>query len=90
MTRKKLSAEALLSKALVETTVVEKELERAEDELAVAHAVLETTLPEFAHDPDVSRAVETTAVAKERVAKSAERLKDLAEDLKEAGGLGSP
>lgn len=74
MTSKKDSAERTLSKALEKTVAVKKELEVAEDELAVAHAVLETKLVKAAHDAEVRKAVNVTTVAKKRVSKS---VKDL-------------
>jgi hypothetical protein len=81
MTRKHQSAESRLSKAIEKTSAVKKELELAEDELAIAHAVLETKLIKTAHDAEVGAAIKTTAVAKERVGNSAKELDEVKDVL---------
>jgi membrane-bound lytic murein transglycosylase MltF len=83
MSLKKHSPEELLVKAVKKTDDVKKELERAEDELIAAHAVLETKLAKAAHEADVETAVATTGVATQRVGKSAEDLKEVKEVLQE-------
>ncbi len=69
------SKDLSLKEAAKKTKQVTEEIVVAEEELTVAHAVLDKHIPENPKEPDVRQAVEATEQVKKRLRKSA---KDLA------------
>ncbi|MFZ4289544.1 hypothetical protein [Variovorax sp. HJSM1_2] len=63
-----------LKDAAKKTKQVNEEIVVAEEELTVAHAVLDKHIPENANEPDVRQAVEATEQVKKRLRKSVKEL----------------
>lgn len=63
-----------LKEVAKKTKEVTNEIEVAEEELTVAHAVLDKHIPENPKEPDVRQAVEATEQVKKRLRKSVKEL----------------
>lgn len=70
-----------LDEALTKNKEATKEVERAADDLAVVHAVLDTKLTKGASDGDVKRAVAETKKVEERLGESVDKLEQVNEAL---------
>lgn len=68
------SADQSLKEVAEKAKLVTEEIVVAEEELTVAHAVLDKHLPENPKEPDVRQAVEATAQVKKRLRKSVKEL----------------
>lgn len=68
------SEELSLKQVAEKTKLVTDEIVTAEEELTVAHAVLEKKLPLNSKEPEVRQAVEATKQVKKRLQKSAKEL----------------
>lgn len=72
-----------LAKALKENKEATQAVERAADDLAVVHAVLDSELPKEVVSSDVDRAVEQTGELEKRLSASSEKLKKVNESLEQ-------
>ena len=70
-----------LDDALAKNKEAAKEVERAADDLAVVHAVLDTKIATGAVDGDVKRAVAETKKVEDRLSESADKLEQVNETL---------
>jgi len=70
-----------LADALEKNQEATEEVQRAADDLAVAHAVLDTKAAKGAVDDEAKRAVAETARVEKRLTKSAEKLEQVNEAL---------
>ena len=70
-----------LAEALEKNQQATDEVQRAADDLAVAHAVLDTKTAKGAVDDEAKRAVAETARVEKRLAKSVEKLEQVNETL---------
>lgn len=70
-----------LAKALKENKEATQAVEKAADDLAVVHAVLDTELPKESVSSDVDRAVEQTSELEKQLSASSEKLKRVNESL---------
>lgn len=68
------SEDLSLKEVAQKTKRVNEEIVVAEEELTVAHAVLDKHIPENATEPDVRQAVEATEQVKKRLRKSVKEL----------------
>lgn len=68
------SEDLSLQEVAQKTKRVNAEIVVAEEELTVAHAVLDKHIPENANEPDVRQAVEATEQVKKRLRKSVKEL----------------
>jgi hypothetical protein len=71
-----------LADALQENQQATAEVQRAADDLAVVHAVLDTKAAQGAVDEESKRAVAETARVEKRLTKSAEKLEKVNETLR--------
>ncbi len=72
-----------LVKALKENKEATRAVEKAADELAVVHAVLDSELPKEVVSSDASEAVERTGQLEKQLAASSEKLKKVNESLEQ-------
>jgi chaperonin cofactor prefoldin len=70
-----------LAKALKENKDATQAVEKAADDLAVVHAVLDSELPKEIVSSDVDRAVEQTSELEKQLSASSEKLKKVNESL---------
>jgi chaperonin cofactor prefoldin len=70
-----------LAKALKENKEATQAVEKAADDLAVVHAVLDSELPKEAVSSDVERAVEQTSQLEKQLSASSKKLKKVNESL---------
>ena len=70
-----------LAEALEKNLEATAEVQRAADDLAVVHAVLDTKIADGASEGDVKRAVAETKKVEERLSESAEKLDQVNETL---------
>ena len=70
-----------LADALEKNQQATEEVQRAADDLAVAHAVLDTKAAKGSVDEEAKRAVAETARVEKRLTKSAEKLEQVNETL---------
>lgn len=70
-----------LARALKENKEATQAVEKAADDLAVVHAVLESELPKEVVSSDVDRAVEQTSELEKQLSASSEKLKKVNESL---------
>jgi hypothetical protein len=71
-----------LSEALNKNEEVAEEVKKAADQLAVAHAVLETRIAKDARDGEVAEAVAETREVGRQLDESAEKLEEVNEALR--------
>lgn len=79
-----------LAKALKENKEATQAVEKAADDLAVVHAVLDSELPKEVVSSDVDRAVEQTGQLERQLSASSEKLKRVNESLERELTKGSP
>jgi chaperonin cofactor prefoldin len=70
-----------LAEALKENKEATQAVEKAADDLAVVHAVLDTKLPKATVSSDVDRAVERTSALEKQLTASSKKLKKVNESL---------
>jgi hypothetical protein len=70
-----------LAKTLKENKEATQAVEKAADDLAVVHAVLDSELPKKTVSSDVDRAVERTGQLEKQLSASSEKLKKVNESL---------
>jgi hypothetical protein len=70
-----------LAKAVKENKEATQAVEKAADDLAVVHAVLDSELPKEIVSSDVDRAVEQTGELEKQLSASSEKLKKVNESL---------
>ncbi|MGJ7608742.1 hypothetical protein ACSFA7_30700 [Variovorax sp. LT1R20] len=79
-----------LVKALKENKEATRAVEKAADELAVVHAVLESELPKEVISSDADQAVERTSQLEKQLSASSEKLKKVNESLERELAKGKP
>ncbi|MBT2333232.1 hypothetical protein J7E49_04860 [Variovorax paradoxus] len=79
-----------LGKALKENKEATQAVEKAADDLAVVHAVLDSELPKEATSSDVDRAIEQTGQLEKQLSASSEKLKKVNESLERELSKGPP
>ncbi|MEJ8857828.1 hypothetical protein WKW79_24880 [Variovorax robiniae] len=72
---------AVLAKSLKENKEAAQVVQKASDELAVVHAVLDQEVPKNSLPPEVDRAVERTEQIEKQLSASVEKLKKVNETL---------
>ena len=72
-----------LAKALKENKEATQAVEKAADDLAVVHAVLDSELAKENISPDANQAVERTSELEKQLAASSEKLKKVNESLEQ-------
>ncbi|MDP9917319.1 seryl-tRNA synthetase [Variovorax boronicumulans] len=77
-------------KALKENKEAAQAVEKAADELAVVHAVLDSELPKESISPDANQAVERASQIEKQLTASSEKLKEVNESLERELSKGSP
>jgi len=73
--------ESPLAEALQKNQEASEEVQRAADDLAVVHAVLDTKAAQGAVDEEAKRAVAETATVEKRLTQSAEKLEQVNDTL---------
>ena len=79
-----------LAKALKENKEATQAVEKAADDLAVVHAVLDSELPKEIVSSDVDRAVEQTSQLEKQLSASSKKLKKVNESLERELAKGAP
>lgn len=79
-----------LAKALKENKEATRAVEKAADDLAVVHAVLDSELPKGAISSDVDQAVEQTKVLEKQLSASTKKLKKVNDSLEQEFAKGNP
>ncbi|MET0541469.1 MAG: hypothetical protein ABWZ88_06905 [Variovorax sp.] len=75
---------AVLAESLKENKEAAKVVQKASDDLAVVHAVLDTEMPKDSLPPEVDRAVAQTERIEKQLSASVEKLKKVNESLARA------